>query len=331
MTREAQAAGPDHPDGLRADLLSSLGLSAQATPDEIEAAHAALTEYLAQAPTGLQTWADHRRVEIDSAYERLTADPATTPVLGDDDELDESAYAHGAPSREVPAGAAPAATAAKASRPAAPAKRRSPWMVMAAVVLVAGVVYGVWRMGMPADAENPTAAGSPTATAQAMPTNQPVDPAERDQLIEKVEANPRDVASLRRLGEMHFLAGDYESAASWQQKIVDVDPKDVNARLALGVAKFNTGDIATAETQWNEVLEIDPKNAEAHYDLGFLHMSKNPPDIDKVEQEWAKVVELAPGSDLAKSVEAHLGGLRNPAPGTTTPPGHPNINPTSEN
>ncbi len=38
----------------------------------------------------------------------------------------------------------------------------------------------------------------------------------------------------------------------------------------------------------------DPKNVEAYYDLGFLYVSRTPPDMAEAKKMWGKVVALAP-------------------------------------
>ena len=86
----------------------------------------------------------------------------------------------------------------------------------------------------------------------------------------------------------------------------------MKARLALGAAQFNLGDVADARRQWLRVIALDPKNVEAYYDLGFLYLSKDPPDMAAAKEMWRKVVEMAPpGSDVAKTVATHLKGLEN--------------------
>ncbi len=78
---------------------------------------------------------------------------------------------------------------------------------------------------------------------------------------------------------------------------------------------YNQDKAAEAEKQWRQVIAVDPKSAEAYYDLGFLYLSQNPPDITKVRAEWNKVIEIEPNSDLAKRVITHLQSLEgSPAP-----------------
>jgi cytochrome c-type biogenesis protein CcmH/NrfG len=193
--------------------------------------------------------------------------------------------------------------------PAPGRQRRIPgsrlFQALLALAVVAGVVYGVYQSGDHGSLPGLSAKATDSASAQ------PVDQAKVAALMQKLDANPKDVDTLRTLGDMYFQSADYKAAATWQQKIVDINPQDVTARLALGAANFNAGNNAEAEKQWLQVVAIDPKQAEAHYDLGFLYLSANPPDMTKVKSEWTKVVEIDPNSDIAKNVSTHLESLAN--------------------
>jgi cytochrome c-type biogenesis protein CcmH/NrfG len=142
-----------------------------------------------------------------------------------------------------------------------------------------------------------------------------VDQAQVAALMKKISENPNDVATLQQLGDLYFQTGDYETAGGWMEKILGVEPRNVTARLALGAALFNSGKAADAEKQWRQVLEIDAKNVEAHYDLGFMYLSQDPPDMAKVKAEWNEVIAIAPDSAIAKTVATHLKSLdASPAP-----------------
>lgn len=179
-------------------------------------------------------------------------------------------------------------------------------VVVATLAVTIGVVVAVYNIGGgqaepgPRQAE---AAGQQGGLS-------PGDRARVAGLIEKLDANPEDVAALVALGDIFFAAGDYKTAGTWMEHAVAIDPDNVRAQLALGAAKFNLGDAAAARRQWLRVIALDPENVEAHYDLGFLYLSSEPPETTKAQEMFRKVVELAPGSAVAKTVTTHLGGLK---------------------
>jgi cytochrome c-type biogenesis protein CcmH/NrfG len=183
--------------------------------------------------------------------------------------------------------------------------------ILVAGAIVAGVfvvAFGGYQLGaVPGTAANPDASPKPQASAG-------VDQALVASLMTKIQADPTDKVAMMQLGDAFYKAGDFASAATWFQKIVDADGTDIRARLAVGAAYFNLGNMASAETAWTAVVKQDSTNVEAHYDLGFLYLNRTPADMAGVQREWSEVVRLAPDSDVAKTVKAHLDALASPAP-----------------
>lgn len=179
-----------------------------------------------------------------------------------------------------------------------------------ALLLVVGVVYGVWASGRPA---TPAASSTPTSST----TRQPVDEAKVKELTAKVEANPKDVVALRGLTDQYYAAGEFAKAVEWQAKVVQVQPEDISSRLVLAASHANAGDPTKAEQEWRKVIELDPKQTEAYYNLGILYFSANPPDVARAKAEWAKVVELDPNSTLAKNVSNHMNRMGKPSSSPT--------------
>ncbi len=134
--------------------------------------------------------------------------------------------------------------------------------------------------------------------------------------MQKISANPKDVASLQGLGDQYYQAGDYKTAADWENKVLAIEPKNQTALLALGATQFNLGNAGEAEKVWLKAAKLYPDNAEVHYDLGFLYMSKSPSDTAKMRAEWQKVIDIDPNSDLAKTVSTHL-NQSTPSPSAT--------------
>jgi len=197
--------------------------------------------------------------------------------------------------------------------------------VAAGAVAVAAITIGVYSMGA---SSVPGFTGSPAPEAAASPA---LDEAQVAALMQKISANPGDIASLQGLCDLFFKAGDYATAGDWARKVLAVDPKNLTALLAAGAAAFNLGDSSGAEKEWRAVLAIDDRNLEAHYDLGFMYLSKEPPDVANVRLEWDKVIAIDPNSDVAKTVATHLQSLTgSPAPGAGgTPAASPGASPAS--
>jgi cytochrome c-type biogenesis protein CcmH/NrfG len=185
---------------------------------------------------------------------------------------------------------------------------------VAAIVIVAVLGYGpTTGAGAIGPGANPAASAAASAAV--------LDQAKVADLMAKIQANPKDADSLMALGDEYYRVGDFKTAGDWFTKVTVLEPGNVRSFLALGAAAFNEGDMAAAEVAWKQVLVIDDKNVEAHYDLGFLYFNRQPPDMAAVQREWNRVVELAPGTELAKTVQAHLTAIASlvPASPATSP------------
>jgi tetratricopeptide (TPR) repeat protein len=296
------AGGRADTAAFKLELLGRLGLRAEATDAEVEAAHSGLVEFLELAPHEMKSWAASRTADVDEAFALLSGPeqdllPAAPLAALAQDGLDTTP--------PPPPPAAPATSFAPA-QPAAPKPRRNLIIGAVAVVAAAGIVFGVAQMGK---ASVPGIDGTPTSsatTASGSPSSVPVDPAKVAALMAKVAANPKDIVSFQSLGDLYFAANDYKNASVWEQKILGVDPKNEKALLSLGAAQFNQGNAAAAKKQWLIAAKLYPKSAEVHYDLGFLYMSQTPPDTARMTAEWKKVVAIDPTSDLAKTVATHI-------------------------
>jgi cytochrome c-type biogenesis protein CcmH/NrfG len=182
---------------------------------------------------------------------------------------------------------------------------------VAGVVTVAAavaVVVGVYDIG--GGKSDTSSQGSQAAEA---PKLSPGDQARLSKLMRTLKANPDDVKTLVAIGNVFFNARDFNGAGSFMQRALTVEPENVDARLALGAAEFNLNDVPDARRDWQRVIDADPENVEAYYDLGFLYVSEDPPDMTNTKKMWGKVVELDPNSQVAKSVSTHLEGLEKAA------------------
>ena len=228
----------------------------------------ALAEFLRNAPEELQEWAA-AQLPPEAGESAPPAEPVVEPVVLTDADLalDELGEVDDEPRRtpkvHTPLDKESTPVAARAGT------SRSPLALVLGVLLIAGLVYGVFRIGLP-DAPVDQAGGQPTATA-----------------------SPESGAA--RMAEL-------------EAKLLS-SPDDVAVNLELGVLHFNAGDGERAEELWNRVTEVDPHNPQAWFNLGFIHLAQDPPDTEGARADWDKVLEVAPDSDLAATVRSHLDAL----------------------
>jgi len=330
---------------LERELLARLGLGPDASADEVSAAHQAVVSFLAAAPAAARGWARAQAAAADEAMatlsdpralaeraESATLTPGPTPPrpapvvrraaatppaaapteerpLAADDVLDDliaevTPSAHRDEVRRPSAKATATARRTGSTRPRLPSRRTlSIAGAVAGIAVVLFVVSGFAHSSIPAapglaESQGPAALDEPAVAA----------------LMERIQADPADSDALMELGDAFFAGGQYQVAAEWLGRLVELEPDNVRALLALGAAQFNSGDDTAAEDSWSRVVDLDPGNVEAHYDLGFLYLQADPPDLDRMQSEWQTVVELAPGTQVAESVQAHLAALASVQP-----------------
>ncbi len=294
-----QSAAQLDVEHFRSELLGRLGLAGSAGDGDIERAYGSVTDYLEQAPAEITDWAANRTTEADEAFVLLSGPP---------ERLAAAATAGAGPAGAPPAAVTPEPVVTRAAVLAAFRPRGRAWLLIAPVLLAA-VVFGVYHWG--GGSSVPGVTGTPTNTASPAASDKApaLDTAKVSALMKKISANPKDVTALSGLGEAYFQAGDYKTTALWENKVLALEPKNKDALLALGAALFNQGDSAGAEKQWTLAANLYPNLAEVHYDLGFLYLSQDKPDLAKVRAEWNKVVEIDPTSAVAKTVATHLKSL----------------------
>lgn len=239
-----------------------------------------LDGFLASAPESLRAWAEEQR-------EALSAEP-TLAELEDADIM---------PDDEVPA--------SKAGKVNSTAKGINKVLVG---LLAAAIVLLVQQWGRPAPTEEAVAPHGDMGAMTAAPaaTFAPLDEDRVAELEEQLADDETNLDALRELARLHDASGLWQEANDYQQRILAIDPDDFDALLADGVFKFNSGDIPGAETQWTRATELRPDDPEGYYNLGFVHMAKEPADVEAARAAWEQLIEVAPDSQLAKTAESHI-------------------------
>ncbi|NMM22087.1 MAG: hypothetical protein HHJ11_01065, partial [Phycicoccus sp.] len=193
----------------RQELLGRLGLRADASRADVETAHNVLVEFLELAPRRANSWAAARTADMDEAFALLSGPEHGLISAGRrasraQRRLDETP----ADQRDAPATLmTPTARAARK-----PWRKQMVWAIVPTLVIavVLGVYFGGKRSDVPGISGAPTGTET-TATATAAGVI-PVDQAKLAALMQKIAANPKDVASLQDIGNLYFGATDYKNA-----------------------------------------------------------------------------------------------------------------------
>jgi arylsulfatase A-like enzyme/predicted Zn-dependent protease len=82
----------------------------------------------------------------------------------------------------------------------------------------------------------------------------------------------------KKLGEIYFLQGDYEKAATFIRKGIEFSPEQKKSHFDLAVIDETRGDAAAAEAEYRRELEINPSNFMASYNLAEMLRKSNRAD-----------------------------------------------------
>lgn len=314
---------------------SLLGISEDASQEELEARYRELAEYLTSptVPAHLREWAGRQAALVDEAYAVL-ADPEQRAAVRRNREgaavetatiavpaatqastaaqVEPGEEARPAARRRTKAGAGGGLKVAAEGPDARGSALSTRLLRLRSQPLVLGAVIGLaalgavvlFRVGLPGNG----------GAEEAPPADQagelvPLDKERIAQLTAAVKEDPKNTEALFELGESYFLAGEWQSAIDWFSKLVAIEPDNVHALTDIGTSNYNLGFTEEAKATWLAALAIDPNDVQVHYNLGFLYANAEPQDLAAAMSEWQTVLELAPDSNLAKTVQVHLEGL----------------------
>lgn len=122
------------------------------------------------------------------------------------------------------------------------------------------------------------------------------------------QQDPAATVDMARLAELEQLLAD--------------DPSNTDAHLEIGVMYFNLQELEPAEHHWTRVTQIDPDNSMAWFNLGFLHLYAEDPDLAAAQTAWDRLLAVAPDSPEADVVRSHMASMLGvddaPEPPTTS-------------
>jgi tetratricopeptide (TPR) repeat protein len=321
------------------DYYSLLGISEDASQDEIEARYRELVDHIASSavPPTLRDWASRETALLDEAYAVLS-DPERRARLADPSSaVTNEAGSLDAPLRPVPVAEMGRQQPEMQSRGGVAVGQREkpasairalflgvPW-TLAAIGAAIGIVVLVAVLGG-GDLLSGRGGGQAPAAAQEGDVA-PIDTERVAELMTLVQEDPKNVEALFELGEAYFLGGEWQAGIDWFNRLVALDPGNVHARTDIGTANFNLGLYEEAKASWLAGLEAAPDDVQLHYNMGFLHANVEPVDYQSAMNEWGKVVELAPGSDLAATAQVHLESLASAASPGASPEATATVSP----
>lgn len=184
-----------------------------------------------------------------------------------------------------------------------------PWQVyvMAVVCLLIGVLAGyVVRGSAPAaSASQPQQAASAPATPQKMPS---LDDMKRmadkkaEPLLAKLQSDPNNADLLNQVGNLYRVTHQFQTAATYYQKALDVNPKNVGARTDMASCLYYQGDVDGAIAQLEKSLTYDPKHAGTLLNLGLIRW-KGKGDATGAVAAWERLLKYYPAYQSKDTVQ----------------------------
>jgi len=186
--------------------------------------------------------------------------------------------------------------------------------VMAAVCLIAGVLVGYLARGSAAVGAAPSTNQSTQSSAS--PGGQPTAPQQTptlddmkrmaDQqaapLLAKLQSDPKNADLLNQVGTIYRITHQFQTAASYYQKSLELNPKNVGARTDLASCMFYQGDVDGAIGQLEKSLSYDPRHAGALLNLGMVRW-KGKSDSTGAIASWNKLLKYYPQYENKEMVQ----------------------------
>ena len=277
--------------------LTILGLAEGASQEDVEVKYRELAAHLGSSrfPAGLAEYGRQQEALVDEAYAVLLDHFALSP-----EPLQ--------PTRRSGRKAGPSSEQ-RPAEPMAPGRptrtiRLRPLLMAGVLAAVIGGAIVLARVGTGSNSS-----ASAASVTQQEPDVVPVDAKRAAELAKVLQQDPQNAAALFEMGEMNFLATQWQLAIDWFTRLIAVDPTNVHARTDVGTAQFNLGLIDDAKKTWLAALQFAPDDVQLNFNLGFLYANAEPQDLAAARKAWQKVIDSDPTSSLAKTAQTHMAGL----------------------
>jgi len=112
-------------------------------------------------------------------------------------------------------------------------------------------------------------------------------------LLEKLKSDPNNTALLMQVGAVYHSSHQFEQAAAYYGKVVQLDPKNVTARTKLAASLYRGGNSDGAIDQLNHALSVEPNDANSLFNLGIIKL-EGKQDSKGALAAWQKLLKTNP-------------------------------------
>lgn len=184
------------------------------------------------------------------------------------------------------------------------------------VVLVLGGIGGYLLHSSGTPAETPNASSPPAATmSTSLPpsslTSAPTQVLDTEvkPLLQRLNANPKDVLTLTELGNIYFDASQWPEAIGYYTRSLNESPKNPDVRTDMGIAYYYTGDSDRALREFDQALKDDPRHVQTLFNVGVVKLNgKNDPK--GAIAAWESLLKIDPAYRDRANVESMLAEAR---------------------
>lgn len=185
---------------------------------------------------------------------------------------------------------------------------------MAVVCLLLGLAVGYLLRGSSAAPLAQAAVATPSAQelgpAQipgmgGMPAGQPnTDLADKAvaPMLQALQQNPKDTATLTNIGNTYYDAKIYSKAIQYYAEALKIAPKNVNVRTDMATAYWYLGDADHAVAELEKSLAQEPTHAQSLFNLGIVKWQSQK-DPQGAIAAWQKLIQTNPNYPERQNVE----------------------------
>lgn len=182
---------------------------------------------------------------------------------------------------------------------------------LAAICLFLGVLVGYFVRGSAGAREPATAQATQAVPPAGVPKGHPTPTLEQmkqladkqaEPLLAQLKKNAKDKKALTQTAYVYKSAHQFQDAANYFSKVLEVDPKDVAIRTEMASCLYYSGDVDGALAQLEQSLKDEPKDANSLFNLGMIRW-KGKNDPAGAVAAWQQLLKNNPKLDRKPIVE----------------------------
>ena len=117
--------------------------------------------------------------------------------------------------------------------------------------------------------------------------------------MDAADRAPQDFTAQLKAAAIFYQLQSLDKAELYLKRALALKPDDPDALTGMAHTLYDTGDFKSAATFYEKVLQKQPNDADLRTDLGNAYARQQPPDYDRAIKEFRKALELDPAHEQA--------------------------------